>query len=321
MRYSIIVPVYNAATFLNACIESVRMQAVDDWELLLIDDGSTDGSGAMADAWASRDERIRVLHQLNQGQFFARQAGIDAAEGDYLLFLDSDDRWEAECLSKLNAALERTNPDILLFAARIFEAGEDTGRVIGRFSPHAQAISPEELRRSLLTSNDLNSLCLKAFRRELFSGDEADYSAFAAPQCGEDKVRLLYPVSNAKKIFSIPDTLYQYHHRTESVMHQMALSSAQRMLSNEMFAMLRRALSEWDMNTPENNDLLDAYYLRNFLSVYYGMKRSAQTAQSRKALHSYPWREQIYLPAFCFRAVRRLNARDQIRLAAAMVYL
>ena len=321
MRYSIIVPIYNAAPFLNACIETVRMQAVDDWELLLIDDGSTDGSGAMADTWASRDERIRVLHQSNLGQFFARQAGIDAAEGEYLLFLDSDDRWEAECLSTLNAALERVNPDILLFAARIFEAGEDTGRVIGRVSQQAQTMSPEELRRSLLSSHDLNSLCLKAFRRELFSGDETDYSVFAAPQCGEDKVRLLYPVSNAEKIFSISDTLYQYHHRTESVMHQMALPSAQRMLSNEMFAMLRRALSEWEMNTPENNDLLDAYYLRNFLSVYYGMKRSCRTAQSRKALHSYPWREQIYLPAFRFRAVRGLNARDQIRLAAAMVHL
>lgn len=318
MRYSIIIPVYNAAPFLDACVESVLIQQSADWELLLIDDGSTDGSGAMADAWASCDERIRVLHQSNQGQFFARQAGIDAAEGEYLLFLDSDDRWEAECLSTLNAALEKANPDILLFSARIFEGGEDTGHVIGRVSPHSEAISPELFRRSLLSSHDFNSLCLKVIRRELFLGDETDYGVFAAPQCGEDKVRLLYPASNAEKIYAIPDVLYQYHHRTESVMHQMALSSAQRMLSNEMFAMLRHALSEWEMDTPENNDLLDAYYLRNFLSVYYGLRRSAQTTQSRKALRSYPWREQIYLPAFRFRAVRKLNVRDQIRLAATI---
>ena len=82
MRYSIIVPIYNGEQFLDACVASVRKQRSDDWELLLIDDGSTDGSGAMADAWAECDGRISVFHQENRGQFFARQAGIDASRGE-----------------------------------------------------------------------------------------------------------------------------------------------------------------------------------------------------------------------------------------------
>ena len=88
---SIITPVYNAVKTLEACLQSVIEQNYDEWELLLVDDGSTDGSAALCDALAGREPRIRVIHQPNAGVSAARNAGLAAAKGEYILFLDSDD--------------------------------------------------------------------------------------------------------------------------------------------------------------------------------------------------------------------------------------
>lgn len=88
---SVIVPVYNVASYLPACIDSVLAQTFADFELLLVDDGSTDGSGDICDDYACRDVRVTVLHQPNAGPAAARNAALDVAQGEYVAFVDSDD--------------------------------------------------------------------------------------------------------------------------------------------------------------------------------------------------------------------------------------
>lgn len=91
MKISVIVPVYNAEEYLKNCIMSVVRQTYGNWELILVDDGSSDGSLSIADLAAEKDERIRVIHQKNAGPGAARNRGIKEASGDYVVFLDSDD--------------------------------------------------------------------------------------------------------------------------------------------------------------------------------------------------------------------------------------
>lgn len=98
---SIIVPVFNCKQALPYCVNSVEGQIVSDWELLLIDDGSTDGSGKLCDQFVSEDARIRVIHKENGGVSSARNAGIDAAAGEYITFCDSDDYLEPDYLELL----------------------------------------------------------------------------------------------------------------------------------------------------------------------------------------------------------------------------
>lgn len=100
-RISIIVPVYRVEEYLDACVRSVINQSYDNWELILVDDGSPDRCGAICDAWAEKDSRIRVIHQKNGGLSAARNAGVKAARGDWLAFLDSDDWWEESFLSEM----------------------------------------------------------------------------------------------------------------------------------------------------------------------------------------------------------------------------
>lgn len=118
--FSIIIPVYNVEKFLKACIDSVLMQKVREYEILLIDDGSTDASGQICDEYAVRDERITVFHQKNQGLGVARNTGILHASGAWIMFLDSDDYWVPDTLEKVWGAINGNN-EKRLFVFRYME--------------------------------------------------------------------------------------------------------------------------------------------------------------------------------------------------------
>ena len=133
MKLSIIVPIYNVAPYLRKCVDSLLMQDISDYEVILVDDGSTDNSGAIADELvdafrlsplASRLE-MRVIHQANAGLSAARNTGIAAAQGEYVCFVDSDDYWQENVLGLLMAQVERDNLDVLRFRYQnVRESGE-----------------------------------------------------------------------------------------------------------------------------------------------------------------------------------------------------
>ena len=97
---SVIIPVYKVERYLDACVESVIGQTYTDLEILLVDDGSPDCCPAMCDAWAEKDPRIRVIHRKNGGLSAARNTGIEAASGTFLIFTDSDDRMEPDAVRR-----------------------------------------------------------------------------------------------------------------------------------------------------------------------------------------------------------------------------
>lgn len=117
MRFSIIIPVYNVAAYLEKGVQSVLSQTFSDFELLLINDGSTDESASVCDRLATTDNRIRTIHKPNGGASDARNRGIREAEGDFLMFLDGDDYWDdsAALQSIADKLLVSDSPDLLLF--------------------------------------------------------------------------------------------------------------------------------------------------------------------------------------------------------------
>lgn len=123
-KISVIVPVYNAEKYLQRCVDSILAQTFVDFELLLINDGSKDGSGAICDEYAVKDSRIRVFHKENGGPSSARNMGIDKAEGEWITFVDSDDWVEKNAYEKIITQAEMQNPDIVLFDFKmIFNGG------------------------------------------------------------------------------------------------------------------------------------------------------------------------------------------------------
>ena len=117
---SVIVPVYNVAAYLDACVGSLTGQTYKNLEIILIDDGSTDQSGALCDEWEKRDTRIRVVHQKNQGLSAARNRGLEIISGEYVAFLDSDDIIYEDAYRRMVKALERTQADVAICQEVLF---------------------------------------------------------------------------------------------------------------------------------------------------------------------------------------------------------
>ncbi|MBQ8769519.1 MAG: glycosyltransferase family 2 protein, partial [Oscillospiraceae bacterium] len=115
MFFSVVVPVYNVENYLKECVDSILRQSFADFELILVDDGSKDGSGAICDAYALGDARVKVIHKENGGQSTARNAGVRAAAGEYAVFLDSDDFIDtSDFFADLHSALT-DNADVAVF--------------------------------------------------------------------------------------------------------------------------------------------------------------------------------------------------------------
>lgn len=114
MLFSVIVPVYNVAEWLVECIESILKQTYSDYELILVDDGSTDESGKLCDEYAGKYSRIRVIHKKNGGLSEARNFGEEVAKGEYLLFVDSDDYIAEWALKKAAENIEKYHPEIIV---------------------------------------------------------------------------------------------------------------------------------------------------------------------------------------------------------------
>lgn len=125
---SVIIPVYKVEAYLTACVESVLAQTWQNFEIILVDDGSPDNCPRMCDEFAARDSRIRVIHKENGGLSSARNVGIDAAKGGYLAFLDSDDLWTPLFLERLYGAIRETGADFSVCLFRRFR-GDAPGEV------------------------------------------------------------------------------------------------------------------------------------------------------------------------------------------------
>lgn len=130
MKFSIIIPVYNVEMYIEECLNSVLNQSFPDYEILLIDDGSTDNSGKICDWYAAEYQCVNVVHQENKGQAQARNLGIALAKGDYVLFLDGDDYWISdENLGRLAKLIQKNNAQWDIVAYDGISAYYDRGKV------------------------------------------------------------------------------------------------------------------------------------------------------------------------------------------------
>lgn len=212
-QFSIIVPVYNIAEYLPKCIDSVLSQTSQDYELLLVDDGSPDTSGTICDDYASRyPDKIRVIHQPNGGAGAARNQGIRLSQGEYILFLDGDDYWEPNLLADLQTAMKSHNADLYLFGAKV----EKDGKPQGELHEHipcgelCNAQSHPELFFGIMAPWN------RAYRRSLFLENGIE---FASKVWYED-IRVVTKINTvAKSALRLPGAYYHYLQRDGSSMN------------------------------------------------------------------------------------------------------
>lgn len=208
---SVIVPCYNIETYLERCVDSIRRQTCRDLEILLVDDGSTDATGAICDRFAALDGRIRVFHKENGGSSSARNLGIDNARGQWLGFVDSDDWIEPEMYeSLLRTAEERGARIVQASRDEIGENGEKYPDVCP--PPEQLTVCPARdfLRELLLHRGDC-SFCTKLVKRELFEGRR-----FPEGKLNEDFFLLVNMLPEAGEICILPRQMYHVFYRSGS---------------------------------------------------------------------------------------------------------
>ena len=232
---SIIVPVYKTERFLSACISSILAQTFTDFELILVDDGSPDSCPALCDAAAAKDSRIRVIHQKNCGLSGARNAGLDAAEGEWIAFVDSDDT---------------ITPD---FCAKLYHAAQEAGAqmAVCNYRQVDEALTPIReqylhVRREVLTPEQAleHSTLLpymvvwnKLYHRSIFA-----QLRFAEGKLNEDTLLIAYAYEKADRIANIPDALYLYRKVAGSIVNsKVTLRNLDRVEANyTVFECVRR---------------------------------------------------------------------------------
>lgn len=210
LKFSIIIPVYNVEKYLPECVSSVLCQSFEDYEIILVDDGSTDGSGGLCDQYAEKDSRIKVIHKENQGLSAARNAGIRIATGEFFLLLDSDDCYEQNNLLE-RIAQKTSGADIVVFNWKEFQDGKEHAEC--RVKEYLSRIQ-KEYADGVSFLQDVTTMPLYpwyswiyAYRREFWV--EQGFS-FPVGRKYED-VALTYKVLLAAgKILTAPDVWYCY---------------------------------------------------------------------------------------------------------------
>lgn len=164
---SVIVPVYNVERYLRRCVDSILHQTYRNLEVLLVDDGSTDASGAICDEYAAQEERVTAVHQKNGGLSAARNAGLERAQGTYLCFVDSDDFLNSRMLETLCRDLQEQDADVAVVGFRMFEREEELAPA--ELAVPVQCMTGREAIRSTLVSDELGDFAWnKLYKRELF---------------------------------------------------------------------------------------------------------------------------------------------------------
>lgn len=209
-KVSIIVPVYNVEKYLSEAINSVIEQTYKNIEILLIDDGSTDNSGKICDMYLEKDARIKVFHQENKGLSGARNTGLKNATGKYIMFLDSDDKFELNACELLYNAIEETKADYVI--ANYINIDEDGTKwenpVFSKEKYQSFKLSIKDYEKSFYIMN--SGVWNKIFRKSFI--DSLDLK-FVERLPAEDAIFTTYCFIKSENVYYIPDIVYQYRQR------------------------------------------------------------------------------------------------------------
>ena len=259
---SIIVPVYNVENFLAECLDSVEAQTCQDFEIIAINDGSTDRSSIILEAYAAKDSRIKVINQENAGLSAARNAGLDVAGGEYVLFLDSDDLLTPDALGKLADAAKKNDSDIVIYD--YFTLSDATGglgfyrdqKIYSATNGKTFTIEDEPQMAQFI------GVCDRAFKRSFI---EENGFRFIEGKLYEDVPFCFQTELHAKKISLISDHIYYYRRNIEGSITSDEMGSKRH---RQQFLNVQK-LAQEELQKVDASDEVLRYYTRYFMEYSY----------------------------------------------------
>lgn len=286
--FSIIIPVYNVEKYLNQCIDSVLFQDFKNYEIILVNDGSSDSSPLICKYYANKYDHIKVIHKENGGLSDARNTGTKVANGEYILFLDSDDYWldTPILFPLLNYALKHNNPDVILYGSSWIDSNDQ-----------AKLIQYQE--RSGLLDVDIKHLVKKGIfdtiawnkciKRSLVNENKL---IFPLGKYHEDCAWCFDVAYTAKTYAIFPLSFYQYRvQRTGAI-----TASINDRHIDDLFYILNSKLKIWETLTLDRKDQLGYYIFNIYISVFYKNEMLSDSIHYEDRLNKLENIKSILLP-------------------------
>lgn len=292
MKISIVVPVYNCEAYLEECIESVTNQTSDNWELILVNDGSTDGCADICDAYSAKyPDKIFVFHKKNEGQFLARKHGILKCTGDYIGFLDADDLLDKDYVKILTENISDYNfPDVLCFGFTQFgsninketKVADDT--IYFRTSDERKFVYNQIIRGQLT-----GSLCSKAFKNNVISENTPNDKDVKNKRFAEDAYHSFNALAKSDSILYLNNTLYYYRNNNQSFSQGFANRSLDYFNSKYLFELLESNLEIMGLDDTESKNELCSHNFNDTVHFMLKYFRTAQNLKRKKEIIDFDW--------------------------------
>lgn len=280
---SVIVPIYNVDKYLESCIRSIINQTYYNLEIILVDDGSTDNSGKIIDEYAQKDSRIKVIHQKNKGVSNARNNGLAIANGDYIIFLDSDDIFDLTMLEKLLNKATQCNTDITICREYSFTNDENSVNKIlwtmdDKLIPQEEVFSIQNYKDKLL------NFCIlwpwdKLYKKSFLDSIAIKYCEDRKIQASEDLVFVGETIARASSICILNEYLIKHRYHSKSLESTrkiqtpyLALKKFKDILINNhlyddlecTFLNLAIHILNWHTSTIKKNKFIIYFYMKFF---------------------------------------------------------
>ena len=277
---SIIVPIYNVSKYLDKCVESILNQNYKNIELILVDDGSTDGSEKKCDDWAREDSRVVVIHKENGGSADSRNVGMEAAKGDYIGFVDSDDWIAPEMYEKLIEVIQERNLDM---AVCFFKAVSDENYVFNNTEYPTTEYTGRDFANIIIAEKKPRisyAIWKCLYKREVIR----DIKFYKGVHYNEDAVFLIESLWNAKKMAFIDTPMYYYRVHESSISN---IDISEKRIDDILFK------CDWLLNYYENNGNADELkevktaIIRELLPYLRATCRDSKLLNSNKKIISY----------------------------------
>lgn len=297
VKFSVLIPVYNTEKYLEECLQSILNQSYKDYEIILVDDGSTDSSPKICDNYQKKfPDIIKVIHKQNQGLISARRVGIANATGDYSIFVDSDDYIRLNLLEILNQVLTADKDiDMLLYSFTYITNGlpEKSFHQIAKDNMIWNEVNKQDLYGKLLYSNDVTPLWIKAVRTVLLQSDPTDYSVYYNRNMAEDMLQSLYIVTYAKKIKYISEPLYYYRYNPKSISRNYTYESIIKMNTLHVYNKILEYLPIWQMDSRDDYNRLHARWFNDMMFILFKSYESAKRKKDRQTILSFDWNTML----------------------------
>lgn len=294
MKYSVIIPVYRSEETIKRCLDSILAQPHNDVEILVINDGSPDDSGKICKQYAAQYSYFRYFEKENGGVSSARNLGLDKAEGDYILFVDSDDYVTSDYFKTLNASLQEKQPDMLMFGYRNI-GGNNHAWNAGCYETDDETEVASRISAAMQTYL-FSTLMTKTFKREIIQKYQIRFNTDIS--IGEDQEFIFQYAIHIKHLVSVPENLYMLVlENSESLSRKRRDYLAEQLLavSRDMLVTLKKS------NHPDQIKLIyyDAVVWSHYRNVYsvcmellkYDLNERERRIKIKKICKAYALRE------------------------------